>query len=63
MLKTFKDVAFKAFTISSLDISRLTLFEIFIKMFLDEVTSITQKGIQAAYTSVEKTKTFIKVNF
>lgn len=60
MLKTLKDVTFKDFNVSHLHTDRLSLLEIFIKMFLDEVTILTKQGIKAAYTSVEANDRFYK---
>jgi len=60
MLKTLKDVTFKDFNVSHLHTNRLSLFEIFIKMFLDEVTALTKQGIKAAYTPIEENERFYK---
>lgn len=60
MLKTLKDVTFKDFNVSHLHTDRLSLLEIFIKMFLDEVTILTKQGIKAAYTPVEANERFYK---
>ncbi|GIP16196.1 hypothetical protein J40TS1_18380 [Paenibacillus montaniterrae] len=60
MLKTLKDVTFKNFNVSQLHVDRLSLLEIFIKMFLDEVAILTKQGIKAAYTPVEVNERFYK---
>ncbi|SDN10098.1 McrC family protein [Acetanaerobacterium elongatum] len=60
MLKALKDVAFKDFNVSHLHTDRLSLLEIFIKMFLDEVTILTKQGIKAAYTPIEANERFYK---
>lgn len=60
MLKTLKDVAFKDFNVSHLHTDRMSLLEIFIKMFLDEVTILTKQGLKAAYTPVEANERFYK---
>lgn len=60
MLKTLKDVTFKNFNVSQLHVDRLSLLEIFIKMFLDEVAILTKQGIKAAYTPVEENERFYK---
>ena len=60
MLKTLKDVTFKDFNISNLHTDRMSLLEIFIKMFLDEVSILTKQGLKAAYTSVEANERFYK---
>lgn len=60
MLKTLRDVSFKNFNVSHLHTDRLSLLEIFIKMFLDEVTILTKQGLKAAYTPVEANEHFYK---
>ena len=60
MLKTLNDVNFKNFNVSNLRIDRLNLFEIFIKMFLDEVTVLTKQGLKSAYLTIENNERFCK---
>ena len=60
MLKTLKDVTFKDFNVSNLHTDRLSLLEIFIKMFLEEVFILTKQGLKAAYTLVEANERFYK---
>lgn len=60
MLKTLNDVNFKNFNVSNLWTDRLDLFEIFIKMFLDEVTVLTKQGLKSAYTTIEANERFCK---
>ena len=60
MLKTLKDMTFRDFNVSNLDTDRLGLLEIFIKMFLDEVTILTKQGLKAAYMPSEANERFYK---
>ncbi|WP_292593782.1 McrC family protein [Mesotoga sp. UBA5847] len=60
MLKTLRDITFKDFNVSHLHVDRLNLFEIFIKMFLDEVTALAKQGLKSAYTPVEANEKFYK---
>jgi 5-methylcytosine-specific restriction enzyme subunit McrC len=60
MLKTLRDVTFKDYNVSHLHTDRLSLLEIFIKMFLDEVSVLTKQGLKAAYTPVEDNERFYK---
>jgi len=60
MLKTLKDVTFKNLNVSNLHTDRLSLLEIFIKMFLDEITILTKQGIKGAYTPVEANERYFK---
>ena len=60
MLKTLNDVTFKDFNVSHLHADKLSLLEIFIKMFLDEVSVLTKQGLKAAYMPVEANERFYK---
>ncbi len=60
MLKTLKDVTFKDFNVSHLRTDKMSLLEIFIKMFLDEVSVLTKQGLKAAYMPVEANERFYK---
>lgn len=60
MLKTLKDVNFKDFNVSNLHTDKLSLLEIFIKMFLDEVSVLTKQGLKSAYNPVEANERFYK---
>lgn len=60
MLKTLKNVTFKDFNVSHLHTEKLSLLEIFIKMFLDEVSVLTKQGLKAAYMPVEANERFYK---
>lgn len=63
MLKTLKDVSFKDFNVSSLRTDRLTLLEIFIKMFIDEVAILTKQGLKSAYMPIDANERFYKGKF
>lgn len=60
MLKALKDVSFKDFNVSNLHADRLSLLEIFIKMFIEEVFLLTKQGLKAAYTPIEANERFYK---
>lgn len=60
MLRTLKDSTFKDFNVSNLNTGNLNLLEIFIKMFLDEVSVLTKQGLKAAYMPVEGNERFYK---
>ncbi len=63
MLKTLKDVSFKDFNVLSLRTDRLTLLEIFIKMFIDEVAILTKQGLKSAYMPIDANERFYKGKF
>lgn len=60
MLRTLKDAPFKESNVSQLQADRLSLLEIFIKMFLDEISVLTKQGLRSAYTPVERNERFYK---
>lgn len=60
MLRLYKDLGIKHFGKTNLATGRYSLLEIFIKMFADEVFSITQRGITSAYNNVESNERFFK---
>ena len=60
MLQSLNELQFKKLNMSSLDTSRMNLFEVFIKMFLDEVTILTKQGLRSSYSQVESNERFYK---
>lgn len=60
MLKSLGDTSFKDFNVSKLNINRMSIYEIFIKMFLEEVSTFVKQGLKSAYNSVEANEQFFK---
>jgi len=60
MLKTLKKSPFKNFHMAELKSSKMPLLEIFITMFLDEVSKLIQKGIKNDYISKQENLHFLK---
>ncbi len=60
MLKTLKKSPFKNFNMAHLKSSKMPLFEIFITMFLDELTKLLKKGLKADYITKEENIKFLK---
>ena len=60
MLRTLREIPSKDFNVSNLKTDRLSLFEIFIKMFVSEVISLTKQGLKSAYISIEENVRFCK---
>ncbi|MDD2698788.1 MAG: McrC family protein [Arcobacteraceae bacterium] len=60
MLKTLKNSPFKHFNTANLKASKLPLLEIFISMFLEELSKLIQKGIKSDYISKEENLKFLK---
>lgn len=60
MLKTLKKSPFKNFNIAHLKSSKMPLLEIFITMFLEELSKLIQKGIKSDYITKEENLKFLK---
>jgi len=60
MLKTLKKSPFKNFNIAHLKSSKMPLLDIFITMFLEELSKLIQKGIKSDYITKEENLKFLK---
>lgn len=60
MLKTLRKSPFKNFNMAHLKSSKMPLFEIFITMFLEELSKLIQKGIKSDYITKEENLKFLK---
>jgi len=60
MLKTLKKSPFKNFNMAHLKSSKIPLFEIFIAMFLDELSKLLKKGLKYDYITKEENIKFLK---
>jgi len=60
MLKTLKKSPFKHINMANLKSSKLPLFEIFITMFLDELSWLIKRGIKSDYIKKEENLKFLK---
>ena len=60
MLRTMKDFPSKVFNDANLKMDRMTLYEIFINMYLQEVRNLVKHGIKSSYISREDNLGFYK---
>ncbi|MGL5903721.1 MAG: McrC family protein [Cetobacterium sp.] len=60
MLRTLKDSPFKTTKIANLKVEKMTLYEIFIKMFLEELSLLLKKGIKSNYIKKEDNLKYLK---
>ena len=60
MLRTMKDFPNKVFNEANLKMDRMTLYEIFINMYLQEVRTLVKHGIKSAYIGREDNLSFYK---
>lgn len=60
MLRCFKEFPFKSFNSSSLGVTTSNLFEIFIRMFIEETRELIKKGLRLNYIQHEENEKFFK---
>lgn len=60
MLRSMKDFPCKIFNDANLKMDRMTLYEIFINMYLQEVRTLVKHGIKSAYVAREDNLNFYK---
>lgn len=60
MLKTLKKSPFKSINTANLKAEKLPLFEIFITLFLEEVSKLLKKGIKSNYIKKEENLKYLK---
>lgn len=53
MLKTLRSAPYKTMQKTNVNIDKLSIFEIFIRMFLDEVFNIVKHGLKCNYESIQ----------
>ena len=62
MLKSLRNSPYKSLQTSQLDVEKMDIFEIFIRMFFDEVLFIVKRGLKSSYETVSKNETVFKGN-
>jgi len=60
MLKSLKNTPYKSFQKTNVDIEKMSVFEVFIRMFIDEVLSIEKRGLKSDYQTVQSNETVFK---
>lgn len=60
MLKSLRNSPYKSLQTSQLDVEKMDIFEIFIRMFFDEVLFIVKRGLKSSYETVSKNETVFK---
>lgn len=60
MLSTVRDIPYKPFNSSNVKSDKMTLFEIFIRMFLTEVGRLIKRGLKHGYVHYEENALFLK---
>lgn len=60
MLKTLRNSPFKSLQTTSVDIDKMNVFEVFIRMFIDEVFRIVKRGLKCNYETVQSNENTFK---
>lgn len=60
MLKTLRNAPFKSLQATNVDIEKLNIFEIFIRMFVDEVFYIAKRGLKCDYETTQSNESMFK---
>lgn len=53
MLNTLYNVSYKSLQIADLEIRKMNVLEVFIRMFVEEVLSLTKQGLKSSYETLE----------
>ena len=60
MLKTLRNSPFKSLQTTNVDIEKMNIFEIFIRMFIDELFLIVKRGLKCNYETVQSNESLFK---
>lgn len=60
MLKTLRDTPYKTLQTSNVNVEKMNIFEIFIRMFIDEMFFIVKRGLKCNYQTIEENTNFFK---
>ena len=60
MLKTLRNAPFKSLQSANVNIDRMNIFEIFIRMFVDEMFYIVKRGLKCGYETIQSNECMFK---
>lgn len=60
MLKTLRKSPYKSLQVANVSIDKMNIFEIFIRMFINEVLLIVKKGLKSNYETIESNERVFK---
>ena len=60
MLKTLRDTPYKTLQTSNVNVEKMNIFEIFIRMFIDEMFFVVKRGLKCNYETIEENTNFFK---
>ncbi len=60
MLKTLKDTTYKSFQTTNVSVEKMNIFEVFIRMYIDEIFFIVKRGLKCNYEAVQSNENVFK---
>lgn len=60
MLRSLTNVSYKSLQVANVDIEKMPLLDIFIRMFLDEVFRLVKHGLRSSYETITENRSFFK---
>jgi len=60
MLKTLRNSPFKSLQTTNVNIERMSVFEVFIRMYIDEVFFIVKRGLKCNYETIQSNENVFK---
>ena len=60
MLKTLRDSPYRSLQTTNVNIEKMNIFEVFIRMFVDEVFFIVKRGLKCSYETIEENVSFFR---
>lgn len=60
MLKTLRNSPYKSLQSANVNIERMNIFEVFIRMFIDEVFFIAKRGLKSGYQTIASNENMLK---
>ena len=60
MLKTLRNAPYKSLQTTNVNIEKMSIFEVFIRMFIDEVFFIVKRGLKSSYETIQSNEFVFK---
>lgn len=60
MLKTLRNAPYKSFQTTNINVEKMSVFEIFIRMFIDEIWGIVKRGLRCNYETISRNEGMVK---
>ena len=60
MLKTLRNAPYKSFQATNINVEKMSVFEIFIRMFIDEIWGIVKRGLRCNYETISSNEGMVK---